>query len=152
MTKLCLFRNGMVFILFLLLDMLVAKWEPIQCYRDVYSVGILRRACGGNSGQMHCKTTSSPRGNCVFLVSKRTLYFFWGVVVWMLHIGRARHPGPNKKSLILFQLSVHFANIGGWLIYGNLAMDSLAQFLAVAEHRLIPAKARPVGHQLRKAG
>ena len=27
-----------------------------------------------------------------------------------------------------------------------------AQFLAVAEHRLIPARARSVGHQLRKAG
>ena len=31
-------------------------------------------------------------------------------------------------------------------------MDSCAQFLAVAEHRLIPARARSVGHQLRKAG
>ena len=30
-------------------------------------------------------------------------------------------------------------------------MDSCAQFLAVAEHRLIPARARSVGHQLRKA-
>ena len=31
-------------------------------------------------------------------------------------------------------------------------MDSCAQFLAVAEHRLIPAGARSVGHQLREAG
>ena len=31
-------------------------------------------------------------------------------------------------------------------------MDSCAQFLAVAEHRLIPARARSVGHQLRRAG
>ena len=30
-------------------------------------------------------------------------------------------------------------------------MDSCAQFLAVAEHRLIPARVRSVGHQLRKA-
>ena len=66
----------------------------------------------------------------------------------MLHIGRARHPGPGKRSFISGQLSIEFANIGGWLTYGDLAMDSCAQFLAVAEHRLIPARARSVGHQL----
>ena len=70
----------------------------------------------------------------------------------MLHIGRARHPGPGRRSFIPGQLSIEFANIGGWLTYGDLAMDSCAQFLAVAEHRLIPARARSVGHQLRKTG
>ena len=122
------------------------------CYHDAYSVGIPKRACGGKSGQNHCKTTVSPRGNRVFLVSKRTLYFFWEKVVWMLHIGRARHPGPGRRSFIPGQLSIEFANIGGRLTYGDLALDSCAQFLAVAEHRLIPARARSVGHQLRKAG
>ena len=38
------------------------------------------------------------------------------------------------------------------MTYGDLALDSCAQFLAVAEHRLIPARARSVGHQLRRAG
>ena len=70
----------------------------------------------------------------------------------MLYIGRARHPGPGKRSFIPGQLSIEFANIGGWLTYGDLAMDSCAQFLAVAEHRLIPARARSVGHQLKRAG
>ena len=147
------FYRGMVFVWVLLLNMLVAKREPAPCYHDAYSVGILKgHGWGGKSGQNHCKTTVSPRGKCVFLVSKRTLYFFWVVVVWMLHIGRARHPGPGRRSFIPGQLSIEFANIGGWLTYGDLAMDSCAQFLAVAEHRLIPARARSVGHQLRKAG
>ena len=146
------FFQGMVFLLDLLLDMLVAKREPAPCYHDAYSVGIPKGAYGGKSGQIHFKTTVSPRDKCVFLVSKRTLYFFWGVVVWMLHIGRARHPGPGKRSFIPGQLSIEFANIGGWLTHGDLAMDSCAQFLAVAEHRLIPARTRSVGHQLRKAG
>ena len=71
----------------------------------------------------------------------------------MLHIGRARHPGPGRRSFIPGQLSIEFANIGGWLTYGDLAMDSCAQFLAVAEHRLItPSRARSICHQLRKAG
>ena len=42
--------------------------------------------------------------------------------------------------------------MAGWLTSGDLALDSCAQFLAVAEHRLIPSRARSVGHQLRKAG
>ena len=32
-----------------------------------------------------------------------------------------------------------------------MALDSCARFLAVAEHPLIPARARPVGHQLKRA-
>ena len=132
--------------------MLVAMREPTPCYRDAYSVGIPKGAYGGKSGQNHCKTTVSPLIHSVFLVSKRTLYFFWELVVWMLYIGRARHPGPANRSFTPGQLSIEFANIGGWLTYGDLAMDSCAQFLAVAEHRLIPARARSVGHQLRKAG
>ena len=35
---------------------------------------------------------------------------------------------------------------------GDLALDSCAQFLAFAEHRLIPSRTRSVCHQLRKAG
>ena len=42
--------------------------------------------------------------------------------------------------------------MGGWLTFGDLALDSCAQFLAVAEHRLIPSRARSVCHQLRRAG
>ena len=32
-----------------------------------------------------------------------------------------------------------------------MALDSCVQFLAVAEHRLIPARARSIGHQLGEA-
>ena len=35
---------------------------------------------------------------------------------------------------------------------GDMALDSGAQFLAVPEDRLIPARARSSGHQLREAG
>ena len=70
----------------------------------------------------------------------------------MLHIGRARHAGPGPRVFLPGQLSIEFVNVGGWLTSGDLAMDSCAQFLAAAEHRLIPARARSVGHRLRKAG
>ena len=58
----------------------------------------------------------------------------------MLSIGRARHPGPVIGNDPVEHLSVEFVNVGGWLTNGDMALDSGAQFLAVAEHRLIPAK------------
>ena len=72
--------------------------------------------------------------------------------MWMPHIGRARHPGPGRGNRVPGHLSVEFVNVGGWLTYGDLALDSCAQFLAVAERRLIPSWARFTCHQLRKAG
>ena len=68
------------------------------------------------------------------------------------YIGRTRHPGPGPRIFTPGQLSNEFANVGGWLSSGDLALDSCAQFLAVAEHRLIPSQARSICHQLRKAG
>ena len=65
----------MVLFLFLLLDMLVAKWEPIPCYRDAYSVGTLNWAFRGEGGQKHYKTMISPLVGRYFLVCKRTIFF-----------------------------------------------------------------------------
>ena len=66
----------------------------------------------------------------------------------------ARLPGPGPRVIIcLVNLSIEFVNIGGLVdIMVTLALDSCAQFLAVAEHRLIPSRARSVCHQLRRAG
>ena len=82
------------------------------------------------------------------MVNKRTIFFFLGVVVWMLHIGRARHPGLGQRFFHPGQLSSEFVNVGGWLTHG----DSCAKFLAIAEHKLIPCRARSLCHQLRRAG
>ena len=60
--------------------------------------------------------------------------------------------GLAKRFFTPGQLSVEFVNVGGCLTYGDLALDSCAQFLAVAEHRLIPSRARSIFHQLRRAG
>ena len=60
----------------------------------------------------------------------------------MLHVGRAGHPGPGSwyyPSQVNFPLNL-------LMTFGDLAMDSCAQFLAVAEHRLIPSGVRSVGH------
>ena len=62
-----------------------------------------------------------------------------------------RHPVPVPSKGIPGRLSVEFVNVDGWFTNGDMALGSSAQFLAVAEHWLIPARARSVGHQLRRA-
>ena len=103
---------------------------------------------------MHGKTRcSAPVGFLlpyVFHVFKRSLRFFWGLILWMLCIGRARHPGPCTPYYPS-GFSIDFLNVGGWLSRGDLALESKAHLLAVAEHRLVPARARNVTTQLRKA-
>ena len=39
--------------------------------------------------------------------------------MWMLHIGRARHPGPGPRVFPPGQLSIEFVNVGGWLTSGT---------------------------------
>ena len=94
----------------------------------------------------------SPSLGRFFLVSKRTIFFFERVLFMVLCIGWAGHPGPGPRVFTPGQLSTEFVNVGGWLTFGDLALDSCAQFLAAAEHRLIPSRARSVCHQLRRAG
>ena len=68
----------------------------------------------------------------------------------MLSIGRARHPGLGTSSYPS-GFGIEFLNVGGWLSRGDLALESSAHFLAIAEHRLVPARARTVTTQLRQA-
>ena len=68
----------------------------------------------------------------------------------MLSICRARHPGPCTSSYPS-GFSIEFLNVGGWLSRGDLALESTAHFLAIAENRLVPARARTVTTQLRQA-
>ena len=81
---------------------------------------------------------------------KQVFTLFWGLLVWMLSIGRARHPGPGTSSYPP-GFSIEFLNVGGWLSRGDLVLESSAHFLAIAEHRLVPARARAVTTQLRQA-
>ena len=39
-------------------------------------------------------------------------------------------------------LGIEVLNVGGWLTHGDLALDAGVDFLAVAEHKLIPARVR----------
>ena len=52
---------------------------------------------------------------------------------------RARHPGSASPSQ---HVGLEVFNVGEWLTHGDLALDSQVDFLAVVEHRLIPAWVR----------
>ena len=103
---------------------------------------------------MQCKTRYSPKVGFllpyIFFAFKKSLRLFWGLFIWMLSIGRARHPGPGTSSYPP-GFSIEFLNVGGWLSRGDLALESSAHFLVFAEHRLVLARARTVTTQLRQA-
>ena len=75
----------------------------------------------------------------MFLESGRL--FFW--------VGRARHPGPTSLPS---HFGVEFLNVGGWLTRGDIALDAGVDFLAVVEHRLIPARVRSEWSSLKRKG
>ena len=59
-------------------------------------------------------------------------------MLWHLWIGRARKLGPS-----LHQVAVEaFFVVSGGPTHGDLALEAQVDFLAVVEHRLIPARER----------
>ena len=80
--------------------------------------------------------------SCLF--SRNSSYRFWEQVLWHLWIGRARHPG-----LSTCHLAIEVFNIGEWLTRGDLVPEAQVDFVAVVEHRLIPARVRSVWSRLR---
>ena len=91
------------------------------------------------------KTSFSPV--FVFLYSRYSLKRWWGRVLWLLWIGRARHPGPFSGSM-----TVEVFNVGGWLTHGDMVLEAHVDFLAVVEHRLVPARVRGEWAGLRARG
>ena len=67
------------------------------------------------------------------------------VVLGHLWIGRARHPGPGSAPFLIEVL-----NVGRWLTHGDFALGAEVYFLAVVEHRLIPAGVRGEWARLRR--
>ena len=49
-------------------------------------------------------------------------------------------------------LCLEFHDVGGWLTHGDLALDAGVDFLAVAEHWLIPARVRSEWSRLKGKG
>ena len=76
---------------------------------------------------------------CFYLFSRKSRVRFWGLILWHLWIGRARHPGPAPLPR---HVGVEVLNVGGWLAHWDFALEVDVDFLAVVEHRLIPARAR----------
>ena len=137
---------GILGFLFIKLYMLALVGRPsLRCY-DACTVYQVKGASRRNCRQINGKTSFSPRN--VFLFSRNPLKRFWGLVFWYLWIGRAKNPGPDSSH----HLSLEVFNVGGWLTNSDLALGAEVDFLAVTEHRLIPARVRSEWARLRAKG
>ena len=116
--------------------------STILCIFGMLGVnGAFRRNCGQN---LHETSFSLCR---VFLFSRNSSFRWWGQVLWHLWVGRARHPGPSTC-----RLAIEFFNVGRWLTHGDLVLETQVDFIAVVEHRLIPARVRSEWARLRNEG
>ena len=115
---------------------MLALGRPSLHGYDACMVYWVQGASRRNCRQKYGETSFSPRN--VFLFSRNPQKRFWGLVFWHLWIGRAKNPGPGYSH----HLSIEVFNVGGWLTHGDLALDAEVDFLAVTEHRLIPARVR----------
>ena len=131
----------------------VAQRDPTQSNNDTHKISKNYRGAGEEQRQKHCKTCHSSCGiwglfsEICGKVTFPNLRRFWGVIFWMMRIGEARHPGPRSPPSSSF--SIEYINVGGWLSNGDYALESSADFIAVAEHRLIPARVRSVANSLK---
>ena len=125
-----------------MLYMLSLVGQPSLRGRDACMVFRADGASWRNCRQNFRKTSFSTL--FVFLLSRISGFLWCGVVLWHLWIGRARHPGPGSVAF-----NVEVLNVGGWLTHCDFALDVCVDFLAVVEHRLIPARVRSEWARLR---
>ena len=127
--------------------MLALLGRPSLHGSDACMIYWIKEALRRNCSQKHGKTSFSP--SRVFLFSQNSRERFWGSILWHLWIGRTKHPGPPS---LLRHVGIEFLNVGVWLTLGDIALEVGVDFLAVAEHRLIPARVRGELARLRKKG
>ena len=125
--------------------MLALVGRPSLRSYDACMVSQVTRASRRNCRQTECETSFSSKS--VFLISRNPFKRFWGLVFWYLWVGRAKNPGPGSQHL-----SVEALNVGGWLTHCDLALSVDVDFLAVTEHRLIPARVRSECARLKAKG
>ena len=109
-----------------------------------WQIGIKEHS-GEIAGRKHGNTSVSTFMGFSFV---ETLSKGFGLLfLWYLWIGRTGHPGPQSLGV-----SVELFNVGGWLTHGGFALEAGVDFLAVVEHKLIPARVRSEWASLRRRG
>ena len=129
--------------LFWMRGTLVWNRLPSLLNNDTYFVFWPEGAPRENGRLRNCKTLFLPFLSFCLLVSRISCFRFCGKTLRYLWIGRARHPGSPSNNL-----DVEVFNVGGFLAHVDHVLDTDADFLAVVEHRLVPARARSEGKVL----
>ena len=111
-----------------------------------WNKGALRRNCRQKYGETSFSLSR------VFLFSRNSRVRFWCLTLWHLWIGKAKHPGPALTLSQVGGLEVFNVGEGAEVAHGHLALDAQVDFLAVVEHRLIPARVRSEWARLKEKG
>ena len=125
---------------------LVWKELPSLLNNDAYFVFWTTGAPRVNGRLRNYKTFFHTSLSFCLLVSRISCFRFWVKILRYLWIGRARHPRPPSNNL-----DVEVFNVGGFLTHGDYVLNTDADFIAVVEHRLVPARARSEGKRLHQA-
>ena len=115
---------------------------------DAFIVYWVQRALRRHRRQKYGKTSFFSL--LVFFCLVGILGYDFGVLIlWHLWIGSARHPG---RTSLPHHVGNEVLNVGGWLTHGDVALEVGVDFLAVVEHRLIPARLGVNGPDLGRRG
>ena len=99
--------------------MLASVGQPSLHGHDACMVFWINGALRRNCRLKQRETSFSPYW--VFLFSRNPTKRFWGLILWHLWAGRARHPGPPSQPR---HVSLEFHDVGGWLTHGDLALSA----------------------------
>ena len=88
------------------MKMLASVGRPSLHGYDACMVYWVNAALRRNCRQKQDKTSFFPRK--VFLFSRNSQKRFWGLILWYLWIGRAKHPGPGLLEVGLLMVTLHW--------------------------------------------
>ena len=107
---------------------------------------------GRKGWQKHYETTFFTPSWTFLFGKQKNFFFFWGFCGGCFISGGPGILGLALAILFLVSCLLNLSMLVVGLLLVIWLMDSCAQFLAVAEHRLIPSRARSICHHLRRAG
>ena len=128
------------------LYVLALAGQPSLHGYDACMIYWTKAALRRNRRQKYGETSFSPF--LVFLLRVGILGYVFGA--WFFGIFGLGGPDTLGHPRLVSFFGLEVFNVGGWLTHCDFALEAQVDFLAVVEHRLIPARARSECDRLRR--